>query len=159
MPEPERECPTCGGTGTSVLVGSAIDGDIGGECPDCDDTGFKPETPTPEPESVEGLLARIRELDAAATKGPWEAEDCTGDWADGKYAWWLMGPDTGDDGQLTEGDAKFLAESRTLLPRAAEVIERMLFWLKEDHYWPEDRHIFTCEACDFLALLAGKEKS
>lgn len=52
-PEREsRECKTCSGTGTSILEGSDGDGGIGGECPDCDSTGFAPES---------GGMARARQ--------------------------------------------------------------------------------------------------
>lgn len=88
-----------------------------------------------EPDTA-ALIAEVKELDAAATPGPWEADVC-----DGIFQHWSVQPEVdnvvsvvamegkdswgGCDHRLlySEADAKFMAESRSLLPQLVGALE------------------------------------
>lgn len=83
---------------------------------------------------IEEVLARVHELDQAATYGPWEASQdshehlagCppTMEWLVGTHDGYEQIIDWGNHG--TRADAELIAEYRTLAPRMAKALQTVL---------------------------------
>ena len=107
-------------------------------------------------ESVKALLARVRELDASATKGPWErsvghVQETVmpeGDFPRRIANCYL----TRGHAQTEWKNADFIAESRTLLPLLADRLQEAHRMLERAKYWAAGEDRIAVET-----FLAGKQ--
>lgn len=96
------------------------------------------------------MTDRLRELERAATPGPWVPDDTSDGHSDDlgrevSTGWFRRGPgqvDVGDYNTLTYADAAFIAALRNLVPELLDVVDAA--FIQDSERW----HCLICDGWD-----------